>query len=109
MTDRYHIGAELLFFAADARVNFDDLTDRFYEELLKLEEVDRTIIDPDIAVDLKRQTVVVELSVDADRLIDAQLHGMASIRTALHAIEVGTPGWEAEFASIMHPRELQDA
>jgi hypothetical protein len=109
---RYRIRFELQFVTANGNeADFDNLTDRFYEELLNVEEACPEIIDPDTAASLADLTVAVEMLVEADHLIDAQFRGLAAARTALHTIEVATPGWEAVIASITapSPQELQDA
>lgn len=109
---RYPIGFGLQFVTANGNeADFDKLTNEFYDELLKLEDVCPEIIDPDIAASLADLTVDVEMLVEAETLIDAQVRGINAARTALHAIEVATPGWEASIASITvpSPSELQDA
>jgi hypothetical protein len=112
MTDRYHIGLSLVFKAMPGEtVDFDDVTNRFYDELLNIEESCTDIHDPDLSANLENMTAVVELLVDADQLIDAQVRGISAVRTALHTIEVATPGWEAIFDGIVEPTpaELLDA
>lgn len=112
MSNQYRVGLQLQFAAtAGEGVDFDELTDRLYDELLAIEDRCDNIIDPDIAASLADLRVTIELVVVADRLIDAQVSGISAIRTALHTIEVGTPGWEAMIAGIVAPAplELQNA
>jgi hypothetical protein len=109
---RYPIGFGLRFVTANGNeADFDKLTDEFYDELLRLEDVCPEIIDPDIAVSLADLTVEVEMTVEAESLLDAQVRAINVARSALHTIEVATPGWEACIASITTPApsELQEA
>jgi hypothetical protein len=92
-------------------VDFEAVLDRFYDELLDAEERDGDIADPDIAASLADLTVTVEMSVEADTRLDAQVRAINIGRAALHKIDVSTPGWEAVIAKIVEPEEaeLQDA
>lgn len=112
MTTTHRVGLCLTFIAADPRkINFQALLDRLYPELLATEERESDITDPDLAASLADLTVEIEMGVEAEYVIDAQLRAIVIVRTALHAIEVGTPGWEATIAGITSPTrlDLQDA
>lgn len=108
----HRVGFTLTFHAAQPeKVDFEAVLDRFYEELLATEEREPKLTDPDIAASLAELTADVLMEINADSFIDAQVCGITLIRTALHTIEVATPGWEAAIAGIVAPSplELQDA
>jgi hypothetical protein len=100
VTTRYHVGFGLAFKCSADTSQFDALLDRFYRELLAIEEREGTIVDPDLAASLRDLTASVEMLVDADDPVTANLCALTAIRTALHTVEVGTPGWELAIASI---------
>jgi hypothetical protein len=111
MSNHYRVGFELKFIAGEGEpFNLDQVTNQFYDELLNTEDRSPEIIDPDIAAHLDECTASVELTVAADHFIDAQVVGATAVRTALHVIGLGTPGWEAVIAGIiaLSPMELQD-
>ena len=97
--NRYKVGVSLTF-AGECAGRFDELSDRLYEELLVIEDNDGGIVDPDMAVGLRDLTASVEMLVDAAEPVSANLCAVTAIRTALHAIGVGTPGWDLAIASI---------
>ncbi len=107
----HQIRFSLIFVSDSPDPDFEAVLDRLYTELLEIEERETDIIDPDLAASLTELTADVEMGVTAETIFDAQVRAITSVRTALHAIEVGTPGWEAAIASITAPtpRELQDA
>lgn len=110
MTTRYQVGYSLKFMTADsATVNLEDVLSRFYEELLGLEDQHQDMVDPDIAASLADFTCDVDMVIEAGSVLDAQVKAAVYLRTALHTIEVGTPGWEAVIASLAKPKMLQDA
>jgi hypothetical protein len=71
------------------------------EALLDLEESDPAIEDPDLASDIAIGCVDVQMIVDATDPAEAMVKAHTTLRTAIHQIGDGTPGWETNTA-VMH-------
>lgn len=112
MTDKFTVGFSLTFTASDptsiTSASFDAVINRFYEELLDAEERCAELTDPDVSARLADLTADVVMVIEADSILDAQVQAITIGRTALHAIEVGTPGWEAVIADVASPRRLAE-
>jgi len=103
-TAKFLVGFSLTFIPGrTGDHDFSDLLSRFYDELLAIEDRCPEVADPDIAASLTEFQVEVMMTVEAESLIDAQVTAITVGRTALHTIEVGTPGWEAVIAGIAAP------
>ena len=109
MTTKFKVGFSLTFVTARPEsIDFDDVLSRFYDELLDLEERCSELMDPDLTANLVDLTAEVEMIVEADSFLDAQVQAITIGRTALHTIEVGTPGWEAAIAGITAPCPVEE-
>ncbi len=71
------------------------------DALLDLEEADAAVEDPDIAADVSKGHVDVQMIIDADDPALAMVKALATLRAAIHAIGDATPGWETASA-VMH-------
>jgi hypothetical protein len=70
---------------------FDALTDAILDELLKLG------IEADVTASLKGGDLSLTFGAeieDGEDILTAFQRALGAVRTALHAAEVGTPGWE---------------
>ena len=106
----YTIGLSLTFHpGSTSDAPFETLLCAMLDELLAMENRDGQVVDPDLVASLADLTAEVHMEVVAASLIDAQLSAASAVRSALHAIEVGTPGWEAAIASFVRQPRLQDA
>lgn len=74
----------------DAR--FDALADALYE----LDEADPAVSDADLTARLADGSVTASLVVEADDPAAAATKALCAVRTAIHAIGDGTPGWETK-------------
>jgi hypothetical protein len=85
----YQVGFSLLFRPDEVEeFDFAAVLDRFYEELLAIEEREPQLTDPDLAASLAELTADVLMEIDATSFIDAQVCGASLIRAALHTIEM---------------------
>jgi hypothetical protein len=78
------------------------------DALLDQESSDSAIEDPDIAADLSQTRVDVQMLVEADDPAEAMTRAQTVLRTAIHAIGDGTPGWETQQA-VMHVAPADDS
>jgi hypothetical protein len=113
-TTRYHVGLTLRAIVRPGH-DFEAFLDRFYQNLLAMEErEDSRIVDPDMSASLAEHTFDVEMLVDADDPIEVSLIALTSVRTALHTVGCATPGWEVHVEQITSEtraasEQLQDA
>ncbi len=66
------------------------------DELTKLD----SIIDPDLGATLSTGVVDFALAVDAETQADALRIAATAVRTAIHAADGCTPGWEASYEDV---------
>lgn len=67
------------------------------------------VIDPDLLATTSTSKVIYSLSVAASSELDALIKALDLIRTAVHACDGATPGWENTFRPIeqtVRPAEL---
>lgn len=75
--------------------------ERLADALADLEDCVPELKDSTLSADKTTNTVRVEVSIAADSIGDALNQALACIRTAIHTIGDGTPGWE----NLMTPAE----
>lgn len=91
-----------MIFYAELGINLDMLElgdveariEQLLEALADLEENDPVIEDVDITATLATGDVLVNMCIDAADLGEAGQKLVATVRSALHEIGDGTPGWE---------------
>lgn len=71
-----------------------------YDELADAVADLANVIDPDLGVDLERNTFDFCMSVDATDEVEALRVGISAVRAAIHVTGGATPGWEEHFARI---------
>lgn len=71
----------------------DEFTDELMDQLLELEDRPH-IADPSVGASLAAGTFEVDLTIEAADSVAAHTCFMTTLRTALHAMGMGTPGWE---------------
>jgi len=108
MTNQYHL--ELSFIVSnygtteDLEAHLDCVAD-FLAEL-------DGIVDPDMGARLSDGTVTFTMSVDAEGPPQALMVAQTGIRTAIHAADGCTAGWEGQFQDgqqVVTPSELTPA
>jgi len=108
MTNRYHL--ELSFTVSNYGTT-DDLEahlDCVADSLAELHDV----VDPDMGANLAAASVTFTMSVDADAQPEALQVALGGIRTAIHAAEGCTAGWEGQFQDgqqVVTPAKLTPA
>jgi hypothetical protein len=87
--------------SCDDAAAFEARVDRLMEALLGIEAAGGAIIDPDVAADLSKCRLDVQMLVEAADPAEAMVKALATLRAAIHAIGDATPGWETTTA-VMH-------
>jgi len=106
MTTAIRVGLSLTFTTdTHPAADLGPILDRFYDELLDIEDREVDVEDPDMAAGMADLKADVEMTVTAESYLDAQIRTAVLVRAALHAAGVGTPGWEAIIASFAAPAE----
>lgn len=65
------------------------------------------IVDADLGADLGERRVDFSMTVEASSELEAVSLAYAAVRTAIHAANGATPGWEALFQRVDHTIEDQ--
>lgn len=68
--------------------------ERHVDELMTALDEEHNLIDPDLGVDLEQHTVDVCTMFDAHTEGDALNGALTAVRSAVHHVGAGTPGWE---------------
>ncbi|GGK61036.1 hypothetical protein Sme01_02650 [Sphaerisporangium melleum] len=75
--------------------------DDLMEQLLAIEDADKAVEDPDITASLASGEAMISMFLDVADLPEAAQKLVAVVRSAIHAIGDGTPGWD-ELARAVH-------
>lgn len=78
---------------ADSDQAFEAFADRVFNELVKLQEVDPGIIDPDLTAQISKRMISLMVGIDASTLRDATRLFLDNVRCALHAADCVTAEW----------------
>lgn len=97
MTTDYLVIQQVQYIGDLARL--DAMSDELADALAELES--DVIVDPDLAVSLSTGVMDVQMVVRADYPHDAVQEAFCALRTAIHKVGGGTPGWDLHQA-IMH-------
>jgi hypothetical protein len=81
---------------ADATAASDDLEAQLESILEHLDDLDG-IYDPDLVATLATGHVLFTMVVEGEDQLDAVIRGLVALRTAIHACDGATPGWESLF------------
>lgn len=92
----YHVEIGLLATKYGTAEALDKKLDCILDYLLESPDA----VDPEYTASLARGDVEFSLSVDADNEPRALELSLVVLRTAIHAAECATPGWEAEFKKV---------
>mgnify|MGYP001603952771 CR=1 FL=1 len=88
--------------------DFEDRVGELVTALLDLED-DEDVEDPDVAANLPKGRVDVQMVVEASDPANAAVKATCFLRTAIHAIGDATPGWETS-RTVLHvaPADTSD-
>jgi|GEM_PF-2106856 hypothetical protein len=108
MTTRYHLALSFIVSNYGNLENLEAHLDCVADSLAELHGV----LDPDLGANLADGIVTFTMSVDAEAQPEALQVAQGVIRTAIHAAEGCTAGWEGQFQDgqqVVTPSELTPA
>jgi hypothetical protein len=108
MTTRYYLELSFIFSNYGTTADLEAHLDCVADSLVELDGV----VDPDMGANLSAGTVTFTMSVDAEAQPQALQVASTAIRTAIHAAEGCTAGWEGLFQDgrqVVTPSELTPA
>jgi hypothetical protein len=76
------------------RDEVESFMDLFVEELEGIQAE-----DIDVSTNLQKCTVTVSVTTEDEDMLEAQIKGSSTIRTAFHAAGAATPGWSIDWTS----------
>ncbi len=75
--------------------------DGVMDALMELEEADPCLSDADLSARVADRTAEFSITVECDEVEDAAHKGLSTIRTAIHAADGATPGWESDAQALV--------
>ncbi|HEY9394522.1 MAG TPA: hypothetical protein VIP58_10285 [Nocardioides sp.] len=106
--NHYALDLEFVVKGYEDRADFERHVFAVLDHLYELDGV----IDPDLLATASTAKVIYSLSVASESEFDAVLKALGLIRTAVHACDGATPGWENMFRPVeqsVRLAELADA
>lgn len=88
-----HCTWRLMLDASSRATNLEAVADGVMTALVSLEQVDPSLSDSAIGLDLSKKEIEISVSSECASIDDGVRHAVAAIRTAIHAAGGATPEW----------------